>query len=372
MRRPRIGAHRQRHRRTAGRLADHEPPTGNEPPRRAQLSATIYIGAAGLRVHCRELSARGGVAVGDHRSYRQCQQQAGAGSCGRRCERGEDTSAQHRPQANHHRVPKTQLTAQGDRAIRARHADIVSPRGERLALEAPPRVANDRPACGRTSSTTWSQTTGPAASRRTSSTTWSQTTAQPAPGGRLQPRGRKRPVRPACGVRLQPRSIHRAGFGHRPQDPRGHTDKRLSCRHGAGVSVRVLGYLRARPGQSPTPTPSTPNGWPGPGSAACRRTMPGAWRRCCHCWPTRSDPGILYALDEVEELCVGDLALALSATEDSVGYALKILRTAGLSPLASPAGSCSTAWQRVSRAPARPLLPSAGGDHPAAEDGDDD
>ncbi len=39
---------------------------------------------------------------------------------------------------------------------------------------------------------------------------------------------------------------------------------------------------------------------------------------------------ILYALDEVEELCVGDLALALGATEDSVGYALRLLRTAGL------------------------------------------
>jgi DNA-binding transcriptional ArsR family regulator len=44
--------------------------------------------------------------------------------------------------------------------------------------------------------------------------------------------------------------------------------------------------------------------------------------------PVRSR--ILYALDEVDELCVGDLALALDATEDSVGYALKILRTAGL------------------------------------------
>jgi DNA-binding transcriptional ArsR family regulator len=32
----------------------------------------------------------------------------------------------------------------------------------------------------------------------------------------------------------------------------------------------------------------------------------------------------------VEELCVGDLALALETTEDSVGYALKVLRTAGL------------------------------------------
>lgn len=39
---------------------------------------------------------------------------------------------------------------------------------------------------------------------------------------------------------------------------------------------------------------------------------------------------ILYALDVVQELCVGDIALALSASEDSVGYALRVLRTAGL------------------------------------------
>lgn len=39
---------------------------------------------------------------------------------------------------------------------------------------------------------------------------------------------------------------------------------------------------------------------------------------------------ILYALDLVEELCVGDIALALGATEDAVGYGLKLLRTAGL------------------------------------------
>ena len=39
---------------------------------------------------------------------------------------------------------------------------------------------------------------------------------------------------------------------------------------------------------------------------------------------------VLYALDVVDELCVGDIALALSATEDSVGYALRVLRTAGL------------------------------------------
>lgn len=39
---------------------------------------------------------------------------------------------------------------------------------------------------------------------------------------------------------------------------------------------------------------------------------------------------VLYALDLVQELCVGDLAIALDASEDSVGYALRILRTAGL------------------------------------------
>ncbi len=43
--------------------------------------------------------------------------------------------------------------------------------------------------------------------------------------------------------------------------------------------------------------------------------------------PTRAR--VLYALDLVEELCVGDLALALEATEDAVGYALRLLRTAG-------------------------------------------
>ncbi|TFV79382.1 transcriptional regulator [Blastococcus sp. CT_GayMR19] len=43
--------------------------------------------------------------------------------------------------------------------------------------------------------------------------------------------------------------------------------------------------------------------------------------------PTRAR--VLYALDVVEELCVGDMALALEATEDSVSYALRLLRTAG-------------------------------------------
>src|SRR6266446_5504786 len=44
--------------------------------------------------------------------------------------------------------------------------------------------------------------------------------------------------------------------------------------------------------------------------------------------PVRSR--ILFALSAAGELCVGDLALALEATEDRVSYALKMLRLAGL------------------------------------------
>jgi DNA-binding transcriptional ArsR family regulator len=39
---------------------------------------------------------------------------------------------------------------------------------------------------------------------------------------------------------------------------------------------------------------------------------------------------LVYALDVTEELCVGDLALALDVSEDAVSYALRLLRTAGL------------------------------------------
>jgi DNA-binding transcriptional ArsR family regulator len=39
---------------------------------------------------------------------------------------------------------------------------------------------------------------------------------------------------------------------------------------------------------------------------------------------------VLDALAAVPELCVGDLALALDVSEDAAGYALRILRTAGL------------------------------------------
>lgn len=39
---------------------------------------------------------------------------------------------------------------------------------------------------------------------------------------------------------------------------------------------------------------------------------------------------ILSALLVTDELCVGDLAIALDANEDAVTYALRLLRTAGL------------------------------------------
>ncbi|HET9873661.1 MAG TPA: metalloregulator ArsR/SmtB family transcription factor [Propionibacteriaceae bacterium] len=39
---------------------------------------------------------------------------------------------------------------------------------------------------------------------------------------------------------------------------------------------------------------------------------------------------ILYALDTVSELCVGDLILVLESSPDAVGYGLRMLRTAGL------------------------------------------
>jgi DNA-binding transcriptional ArsR family regulator len=39
---------------------------------------------------------------------------------------------------------------------------------------------------------------------------------------------------------------------------------------------------------------------------------------------------ILYALTGADEMCVGDLALALGVPENSVSYALRLLRTAGV------------------------------------------
>ncbi len=39
---------------------------------------------------------------------------------------------------------------------------------------------------------------------------------------------------------------------------------------------------------------------------------------------------VLFALGAVDELCVGDVAAAVEVSEDAAGYALKVLRMAGL------------------------------------------
>jgi len=62
---------------------------------------------------------------------------------------------------------------------------------------------------------------------------------------------------------------------------------------------------------------------------------------------------ILSALLVVDELCVGDLALALDATEDAVTYALRILRTAGL---VKRRREGRMAYYRLSEGPARSAL----------------
>jgi DNA-binding transcriptional ArsR family regulator len=66
--------------------------------------------------------------------------------------------------------------------------------------------------------------------------------------------------------------------------------------------------------------------------------------------PTRAR--ILYALDLVDELCVGDIAMALEATEDSVGYGLRVLRTAGL---VTPRKEGRTVYYRLSQGFPEPL-----------------
>lgn len=53
---------------------------------------------------------------------------------------------------------------------------------------------------------------------------------------------------------------------------------------------------------------------------------------------------VLFALEQVEELCVGDIALALDINEDSASYALRQLRSAGL--VASRRAG-RTIWYRI-------------------------
>lgn len=62
---------------------------------------------------------------------------------------------------------------------------------------------------------------------------------------------------------------------------------------------------------------------------------------------------VLDALETVDELCVGDLALALDISEDAASYALRLLRTAGL--LASRKVGRTVMYRLADRFP-KPLL----------------
>jgi len=69
--------------------------------------------------------------------------------------------------------------------------------------------------------------------------------------------------------------------------------------------------------------------------AQARETVPGAddTARLAGLLSVISDPlrlRIVFALDATGELCVGDIALALDVSEDAAGYALRLLRAAGL------------------------------------------
>lgn len=74
----------------------------------------------------------------------------------------------------------------------------------------------------------------------------------------------------------------------------------------------------------------------GPGSVRATRARllsPDDAARLASLLSVLADPirsRVLYALDVVEELCMGDTALALEVNEDRTGYALRLLRTAGL------------------------------------------
>ena len=76
--------------------------------------------------------------------------------------------------------------------------------------------------------------------------------------------------------------------------------------------------------------PSARSGSPMRGRRCCRSARPG---RPAGLLGLLADPvrsRLLFALVATDELCVGDLALALEVTEDQVSYALKMLRMAGL------------------------------------------
>lgn len=72
-------------------------------------------------------------------------------------------------------------------------------------------------------------------------------------------------------------------------------------------------------------------------------------------------PSLIYALDVAEELCVGDLAPALEVSEDSVSFALGLLRSAGrVTTPQTGSRRPQPRRQQLPRTAARHLLTSAG------------
>ncbi len=132
-------------------------------------------------------------------------------------------------------------------------------------------------------------------------------------------------VDPVIEVALEPEEVEPVAGFERAADGLG-----IQAAHGRSrlniLDIRAI--IRVCP--SITHILSTPPAWPGPGSRVWHPTTP---PRLGGLLTLLADPvrlRVLYALDLVDELCVGDIALATDATEDAVGYALRMLRTAGL------------------------------------------
>lgn len=103
--RDRVGGEGQCHGCTGGGLADHEPPSGGEPPPFAEAFSSVNVGSTGGWIDGGQLGGCSGVAVGDHRGDRQPDQQAGASHFRGWSKRGEHAGSDHRSQTDDYRVP---------------------------------------------------------------------------------------------------------------------------------------------------------------------------------------------------------------------------------------------------------------------------
>src|SRR6476469_5676115 len=103
----------ERHGRTAGGLADDEPPAGEETPPAAEALAAVDVGAARRRVLRGKLGRGGGVAEGDDGCDREGGEQPRPGGRGCRREHGEQTRPHHRPDADEDGVTRGETPGEG-------------------------------------------------------------------------------------------------------------------------------------------------------------------------------------------------------------------------------------------------------------------